>query len=245
MKKITIKELEELRKKKLEERKYDEYTIKKFRSKIKKVSDARAKELGHILLAKINNNGRELNKNTSTVKNLILKGASLEVINERRGEKGIHLVSRKGYNNLFYYFVLGNADINAQTASTLETPVMLSTENEHNIILSDLILLGADLDIQNYEGDTALHKAMRDDPYNDANVEAAKMLIEANAILTIRNDRDMTAVDIARDTYYTSNANIILSGLETKKENENNKSLVLTREAIKETVEKVNYIKNR
>ncbi len=187
MKNLSLNELKEIRESALKRKGYDKETLTNFRSSIRKVSESKSLDLGEMLLDKISKDGRRLNEKTSAVENLILKGANLEVV-AQNGFRGLHITSEYDLRSIFYYYVLGGADINAQTTRSLYSACMLSARQGHYEILEDLILLDADLNLRDVEGNTAIMLALDSRAFR-----AAEMLRDANAILNIKNKENVDA----------------------------------------------------
>ena len=78
------------------------------------------------------------------------------------GKNGIHLATLSGtYRNLEIIRVLTyyGVDINGKTSLELRTPLMLAAIVGNSQAAEELLLLGADVILADYEGNTALHHA--------------------------------------------------------------------------------------
>lgn len=79
-----------------------------------------------------------------------------------QGKNGIHLATISGsYRNVEIISVLlkVGVDINGRTLNQLRTPLMLGSILGNDLAVKALLELGAESDLQDYEGNTALHLA--------------------------------------------------------------------------------------
>ena len=78
------------------------------------------------------------------------------------------------------------------------TCLMFAVDSEFLDKVKILLNAGADVNLQDIEGDTALHYTAY-----SGNIEILKLLLENNADKSIRNKDGETALDVAKDMGYT------------------------------------------
>jgi len=211
-----------LKNKILEEEWCTEEIIKTYRRSInKKVSLEDAKLFSENLFAIIHDRCYcDNHKNHLEVTELIFAGADLEM---KRGpyydDTLLVLCTLKYLHKTFRLLLLAGADINARnkdssypiaSGSTVTIWAAISGCIE---ILKDLILFGADLNLANANGDTALHLAVK---YNQ--VESVALLIEAGAELNSQNNLGEDVLSLAIERGNEEIINLISSELSYPKE---------------------------
>lgn len=157
----------------------DDESIKKFRSKIKIVSDEEKERLGKELFEMLMSKGYDEEKDLDKVIQLIFDGADVEYKDEKKGDFSLLRCARKNYTKTFIALLKAGADIN-QKNKFLTTATMASARHDCRIILWLLIMLKADINAKSIDGDTALISARK-----HKNYDCFKMLIEANANLNV------------------------------------------------------------
>lgn len=133
-----------------------------------------------------------------------LEHQTLKRINNTRGETALLLAAKNGAMKVLKLLVESKVNINHKDEhgkNSLMQGVLLrfsSKEDGHvvkkanSLVVKTLIKAGANLDLQDQEGFTALMMAIQK-KYN----EAAKVLLEAGASLDLQNQKGLTALMIA------------------------------------------------
>jgi len=136
---------------------------------------------------------------------LAIKFNKLQVVQEMLKRNNITLVlSKNGYNTLLdacekdlteicLLLIENGADLNAQDDDQLFTPLMHAVNNGNEIVVKKLIESRADLNIQDVDGNTALHYAVLSE-----NEYILRILLNANAQRDMRNAENLTALDMAK-----------------------------------------------
>lgn len=84
-----------------------------------------------------------MNRNKTMVEILIQLGANLNCCDDQQWTI-FHYICNEGWQDLIKYYVKGNIDLNAKTA-TGKTPLLLAAESSHKIVVMSLIELGVDV----------------------------------------------------------------------------------------------------
>ncbi len=84
-------------------------------------------------------------------------------------------------------------DVNVQDSDQLFTPLIHAVNNGNDVLVKKLIETKADLNIQDADGNTALHYAVLSE-----NEYILRLLLNANAQRDLRNAENLTALDIAK-----------------------------------------------
>lgn len=239
MKEVTFLEIGNARSQLLKDKGYDEKTIAEFRSKIKKVSDEKAAELGQELFSAIYRSVETIEKDKTYIRNMILKGADVNEDKYMTG-KAIHLLAQENLKNSFYWYILGGADINAISFKK-QTPAMLAAEKGNLDILDDLILLKADLEIKDKEGNTAIGLALK-----ARELQAAKKLVDANVILNRLNNAGQSLRDIGIQCCGEDNIKFLLESMsQTNESIFESESIIRMRQLCNEAQMKVEEINKK
>lgn len=142
---------------------------------------------------------------TDVVKDLLAAGADRDVRGRMFNATPLLLAARGGHRGIVALLaVLSRLDTHDKRGATA---IMLAIEQPEGMIkpqrrilgiLETLIQSGADLNLRDYQGDTALIWAVR-----WKNLEAARLLLSAGADPSIKNDAGQTALQIADESGYT------------------------------------------
>lgn len=129
---------------------------------------------------------------------LIKSGADLNsrsIINDA-GEAPLHWAARRGNSDAIEVLVNAGANLDMQTTDRGLTPLMRALESDTNSVFIETITFllegGADPNVQDNNGNTALHYAAR-----FGRDYAISPLIEHGATLDLQNNDNQTAYDIA------------------------------------------------
>lgn len=139
------------------------------------------------------------------VKKLVESGADIEVLNY---SKQTPLEACTGLNrgDMIRYLISKGANLNNINPELNMTPLMWSAFMGTDKSAKALIAAGADLNIQNNEGDTALHYAV-----NWIHPEVCKLLINAGANVNIQNKQGETPLHCAAKKGFYDVVEIVLS----------------------------------
>ncbi len=129
---------------------------------------------------------------------LIKSGADLNsrsTINDA-GETPLHWAARRGNSDAIEILVNAGANLDIQTTDQGLTPLMRALESDSNSVfietITSLLEGGTDPNVQDINGNTALHYAVR-----FGRDYAISLLIEHGATLDLQNNDNQTAYDIA------------------------------------------------
>lgn len=123
---------------------------------------------------------------------LITAYANIDAKN-KFGMTPLHIAADGGYNKIVELLLKENANINALEDNNNYTPLMIAVEKNNPSLVQYFIDEGADLNLQDNEGNTALHIAF-ENGYN----EIADKLIAQKANQNILNSNKQTAEDIKK-----------------------------------------------
>lgn len=126
---------------------------------------------------------------------LIDKGASVQLTPAQRqlsSPPSGPLTRAVGRNDVQLVELLLKAGAPAQKDGTLEAPLNVALSNNSKEIVKLLLAYNADVNSQEYNGDTPLHYAVRYAP------TLIPLLLEAGADMTIKNNAGQTPADLAR-----------------------------------------------
>ncbi|GAB4580641.1 MAG: hypothetical protein Fur0022_33830 [Anaerolineales bacterium] len=138
---------------------------------------------------------------TGVVKDLLAAGAAREVTGQFLSAPPLLLAAQGGHRGIVALLVV-LSDVNARNAHG-QTALMLALEPSNNFpkpqprilkLLETLLHAGAEIDLQDHQGHTALMIAAR-----WGNLEAAQMLVKAGADTRPKNQMGQTAAEIALD----------------------------------------------
>lgn len=125
-------------------------------------------------------------------------------------DKGTHLlfflIGNQLVNDSVEYVVKNIPDINVRLNESAFTPLILASFQSNKEFVELLLKYGADVDLQNAIGDTALMNATY-----SGNIEIIKLLLEHDADIEIRQRNGLTALILACDEYeeFVSNVEIV------------------------------------
>ena len=173
MKKVRLNDLEENKNNLLKQYKLDKDSIKEFRSKIKQVSDEESKKLFFDLYDLITS--KEFYDDYLKVTELIYNGAIVNYYSKNYDLFDICI--RNNYIKTLIVLLRSGLDIGAFNFNQM-SPIMLCSKVGNKEILELLILMGADVNLKNEYGDTALSLALEND-----HMECANILINTQAHL--------------------------------------------------------------
>lgn len=143
---------------------------------------------------------------TAVVKDLLAAGANREIVGEFLRATPLLLAAHGGHRGIVALLAV-LAEVNARDPRGA-TALMLAVEPRSNLqkpshrilsILETLIQAGADLNLQDQLGDTALIWAAQ-----FGNLEAVRILFHAGADYQIRNQAGFTALEVAAQHGYAS-----------------------------------------
>lgn len=177
----------------------DEKSIKKFRSKIKKVSEEEKSKLGKEMFELISD--KNFKDNYEKVIEYIYNGANIEYIDDKKGDFCLLVCSRKKYLKTALVLLRAGANPN-QANNYLTTSIMAGARHGFKELLVILDLLGGDINARCKDGDSAIMSAKKHN-----HVECFEYLKHRNAYLNNRNLIHQSVKDIS------SSATFDLSGL--------------------------------
>ncbi|CAN5143139.1 hypothetical protein BH09DEP1_BH09DEP1_6560 [soil metagenome] len=94
------------------------------------------------------------------------------------------------------YLVLNGLDMNEQDSNNANTPLIDAVYNQNEKVVDELLKLGAYPNIQNDQGETALHIIASAEP-SDINLTILKDLLDNGAALEIKDNHDDTPLGAA------------------------------------------------
>lgn len=134
-----------------------------------------------------------LKGNLNIVRSIHKKGADINKKNWR-GHSCIQYACSRGYKDIVLYLLSNGADVNAQDGRGDTALHRLASLGRVEILTSFLNhSTKPDLDLQNSEGNTALHIACEDDQKT-----CALLLVEHKASVTILNKEKKTPIDLCK-----------------------------------------------
>ena len=113
-----------------------------------------------------------------------------------QGKNGIHLATISGsYRNIEIIRVLKsyNVDINGRTKHQQRSPLMLGVITANQLAVEELLKLGAEVGLQDYQGNSALHHACI---YSQETI--TRILLFYSPPLTAKNLKGQTPIDLAK-----------------------------------------------
>jgi ankyrin repeat protein len=114
-------------------------------------------------------------------------------VNTKSDNNLIHSCSALGNLEILRYLIeIRKADVNLRSEGTKETPILVAVKRRHLNIVQYLAENGANLDIQDPYGNTALFHSR-----NDITLELCKVLIEKGADLNVKNKGGQTVLAYA------------------------------------------------
>ncbi len=187
----NIFKLEEKRIKQEELKKYglDDESIKKFRSKIKKVSYEESQRLGNELCKGI----RGLYLDEKRANDYILSGANVDYIDIYSGRSLMQILTHS--ISILISLIKAGANIDAQYRYG-ETAAMRYALSGRVDFLKILVLMGADLYIKNNDGKTALDIAIM-----RKNTECIKILKDAMKLNNVYNNTETDNIEYKKQEY--------------------------------------------
>lgn len=140
------------------------------------------------------------NKKFDCAKLLIEAGAELNTLNNT-GMYGapIHYAIFGENLELVRLLIKMKCDINLPDYNKGYTPVMLATSSRAVEMLAEMIKAGADVNLADWEGTTPMHWAA----YNGYG-ECVKMLADAKADVSLKDENEKTALDLATEAKDTN-----------------------------------------
>jgi len=120
------------------------------------------------------------NNNLGDIKKLISQGASINSKDEY-GRTALYWAAQQGYLSLAKLLIANNANINfISTNDDSWTPLIVSSYGGHTKVVDLLVSHGADIEVKDKDGYTALSWAFKQEQYN-----AAELLIKKGANVNI------------------------------------------------------------
>ncbi|KAL0278602.1 UNVERIFIED_CONTAM: hypothetical protein PYX00_000375 [Menopon gallinae] len=113
------------------------------------------------------------------------------------GYTALHMTAVHGRTELCKVIIRNGGLLNAQTREELLTPLMLACQNQRLEIVKLLLKHGCNIDMQDSEGNTALHHACRT---RDTKIVSA--LVENDPDINIKNYRNKTALQEAEENLF-------------------------------------------
>lgn len=113
------------------------------------------------------------------------------------GYTALHMTAIHGQTEICKVIIQSGGLLNAQTREGLLTPLMLACKNRRLEIVKLLIKYGCNIDMQDSEGNTALHYACR-----SRDTKIVSVLVEYDPDLNIKNCMNKTALQEAEENLF-------------------------------------------
>lgn len=123
----------------------------------------------------------------------MLKKTNVTKIALKNGYNTLLDACEKDLTDICLLLIENGEDVNVQDGDQLFTPLMHAVNNGNEILVKKLVESKADLNIQDVDGNTALHYAVLAE-----NEYIVRILLNANAHQDLRNAENQTALDIAK-----------------------------------------------
>ena len=108
--------------------------------------------------------------------------------------KGLLLAAEHGKTVSVEKLLKHNVGVNVRSVQTLETPLIMAAKNGHWKVVELLLERGADVDLEDWNNNTALMQAIR-----NGHVEVVRILTERGANATTTNKGGKTAFTLAEE----------------------------------------------
>lgn len=127
-----------------------------------------------------------------SIKNFLKVGFTVNELSDKGTPLLIHAIRKRQHN--IVDFLLENSDINVNLLSKDRgsSALMEACAENNNDLVTNLLRLGADSNLQNLTGQTALIISL-----NNSNVNLVKMLLENDADVSIKDNMEMDAIGYA------------------------------------------------